>query len=76
MNRTLGRRLGYAGLPLLFLLHNDFWLWDDRRIVLGLPAGMTYHVGFCVAATAVMLLLVNYAWPEHLEVEDPDEERR
>lgn len=63
------RRLALAGLPALFVLHNDFWLWDNPRIVLGLPIGMLYHVTFCVAATLVMQMLITHAWPEHLEIE-------
>ena len=69
MKRTAGRRLALAGLPLLYILHNDFWLWDDPRLVLGLPVGLTWHVIYCFAATGVMLLLVRHAWPDHLEVD-------
>lgn len=65
------RRLAWAGLPILFLLHNDFWLWGDGRLLLGLPVGLTYHVGFCLAAWGVMAALVAWAWPRHLEVEEP-----
>lgn len=70
MRRT-GRRLALAGLPVLFIAHNDFWLWDDPRIVLGLPVGMTWHVAYCLVATAVMAWLVRAAWPAHLEVQAP-----
>lgn len=41
-------------LGLLFLLHNDLWLWNDGRIVLGLPVGLLYHVGYCVVAALVL----------------------
>ena len=70
MNRKPGRRLALAGLPVLLILHNDFWLWDDPRFLLGLPVGLTYHALFCLAATGVMVLLVRRAWPAHLEVEE------
>jgi hypothetical protein len=70
VSRALGRRLALAGLPALFVLHNDFWLWDDGRFVLGLPVGLTYHALFCLAATGVMVMLVRHAWPAHLEVEE------
>ena len=76
MKKRLLRVLGWAGLLVLFVLHNDFWLWDDPRMVLGLPVGLTYHAVFCIAATVVMWLLVTYAWPAHLEVEPRDQERR
>ena len=62
----------FGALGLLYLLHNDLWLWDDPRLVLGLPVGLAYHVLFCVAAAVVLALLVVYAWPEHLEVAEDD----
>ena len=68
------RRLLYAGLLLLFVLHNDLWLWDDPRRVLGLPVGLTYHVGLCLATAALLWVLVRRAWPEALQ--DTDEEER
>jgi len=66
--------MALAGLPALVLLHDDFWLRDDARIILGLPAGMLYHVFYCLAATGVMMLLVFWAWPDHLEVEPEPED--
>jgi hypothetical protein len=58
---------------LLLLLHNDVWLWNDGSLVLGLPVGMTYHVGYSLAAFLLFLLLVSFAWPRHLEAgEDED----
>lgn len=53
----------YAALGLLFVLHHDFWFWDEPRLVLGLPAGLLYHVLYCVAAAALMALAVRRAWP-------------
>ena len=67
------RRLLYLGLFVLYLFHNDLWLWDDADLVLGLPVGLLYHVAYCLAATGLMALLVNYAWPSEL---DAEEERR
>ena len=61
--RRLWATLLYAALAALYLLHNDLWLWNDRRLVLGLPIGLAYHLGFCVAASAVLTLLVVLAWP-------------
>ena len=63
MNRRRWATLLYAALAALYLLHNDFWLWNDSRLWLGLPAGLVYHIGFCVAASAVLALLVLFAWP-------------
>ncbi len=61
----------YAALVVLYLLHNDLWLWNDSRLVLGLPAGLAYHIGFCIAASVVLTLLVIHAWPDHLDSETP-----
>jgi hypothetical protein len=61
------RRLLFAALVLAFLLHNDTWQWDDARTVAGLPVGLAYHVGFCVAVALLMGLLVRFAWPRDLE---------
>jgi hypothetical protein len=53
----------YALLGVLYLLHNDVWLWNDARLVFGLPMGLVYHFFFCIAVSAVLGLLVVYAWP-------------
>jgi hypothetical protein len=63
----------YAGLAVLYLLHNDLWYWDDSSLVLGLPVGLLYHIGFCVAASVMMMLLVNNAWPRYLKAKNPEE---
>jgi hypothetical protein len=66
-----GIRRGLYGLAvLLCLLHQDFWFRGDARRILGLPVGLTYHVLYCVAAAGLMVLLVRYAWPRHLEPDD------
>ena len=66
MTSSLIRRLLYATLVLLFVLHNDLWLWDDATRWLGLPAGLTYHLLFCAVTTCLLWLLVRHAWPSHL----------
>ncbi len=63
MSRWPVRGLLYVALLLLFLLHNDLWLWNDARPLLGLPVGLTYHVLYCLAVALLMLLLVRFAWP-------------
>ena len=60
-------------LGILYLLHNDLWLWDDGRLVAGLPAGLVYHVGFCAAAAVMLYLLVTRAWPAHLDRQGEDQ---
>lgn len=63
----------YAGLVTLYLLHNDLWFWNDSSLVLGLPVGLLYHIVFCVAASVMMMLLVNNAWPRHLKATGQEE---
>lgn len=67
MTKAVRSRLLYAALVVLFLLHNDLWLWNDSRRVLGLPAGLAYHIGFAFVTSIVLALLVIQAWPEQLE---------
>ncbi|MCI0415909.1 hypothetical protein L0222_24295 [bacterium] len=59
----------YIGLVLLYLLHNDLFLWNDECLIRGIPSGLAYHLVFCVAATLLMTALTRYAWPEGLEVD-------
>jgi Protein of unknown function (DUF3311) len=67
--------LVYLAVPVLYILHQDWWNWDSQQLVLGLPMGLAYHVGFCVAASCLMYCLVRCAWPSHLEVEAADARR-
>ena len=52
------RRVFLFGVLLFYLLHNDLWLWNDARLVLGLPVGLVYHLAYCLAAAALMGLLL------------------
>lgn len=63
MTATAVRRLAYAALPVLYLLRNDFWFWNDASRFLGLPVGLSYHVLFCAAVVLTMWWLVRTAWP-------------
>ncbi len=63
-------------VALLFILHQDFWLWSDRTLVFGfMPVGLLYHAGFSVAAALVWLLAVKFAWPKTIEDWATDEKR-
>ena len=66
MSRAAVRRLLLAALLLVFVLHNDFWQWDDATPLWGLPVGLTYHIVYCLVAALLMWLLVRFAWPEEL----------
>ena len=74
MKKSFPRWVLYLALFVLYLLHNDLWFWDNPRLALGLPVGLLYHVGFCVVASLLMILLVTYAWPRHLEVNEEEKE--
>ena len=58
------RRILFFVLLVLFVVRHDLWLWNDDRILLGLPVGLLYHALFCLVVSMVMALLVRYAWPE------------
>ena len=51
--------LFYCLIVLLFLLHNDFWFWETPQLILGLPVGLLYHIGFCIAVTVLMAIFVK-----------------
>lgn len=53
----------WIAVALLALLHHDVWFWHRPRFVLGLPAGLLYHLAYCLAAAALMALAVRFAWP-------------
>ena len=58
---------------IVYLLHQDFWLWSDRSLVLGfLPVGLAYHAGYSLLAAGMMALLVRFAWPAQLERDTPE----
>jgi hypothetical protein len=58
----------YVVVAVLFLLHQDFWLWDSRTIVLGfLPVGLAYHLVFSLLSAAVWAVAVKVAWPTQWE---------
>jgi hypothetical protein len=59
--RAHGALAAVCRLAMLYLLHNDLWLWNDGRMWMGLPAGLLYHIGFCVAASVTLALLVTLA---------------
>ena len=58
---------------IVYLLHQDFWLWSNRSLVLGiLPIGLAYHAGYSLLAAGMMALLVKFAWPAELESDVPE----
>ena len=60
---------------IVYVLHQDYWQWADRSLVLGiLPVGLAYHAGYCILAACLMAVLVKTAWPAELEESVPDTE--
>ena len=55
----------------LYILHQDIWYWNVARpLIFGfLPIGLFYHAAYSVAVSVLMLLLIKYAWPSHIERE-------
>lgn len=63
-----GRIVITVGVLVLLILHQDWWLWDDRTLVFGfMPSGLAYHVGYSIAAASLWALAVRIAWPSELE---------
>lgn len=48
-----------VALVAYYLLHQDVWLWNEPQLVLGLPAGLAYHLAYCVGAALLMLALLR-----------------
>ena len=62
---------------LLFILHQDFWLWDNKTLVFGfMPIGLAYHAGFSVAAALLWAAALKWAWPSDIEAwaDEPNDE--
>ena len=61
----------------LYALHQDVWFWNDATpLVFGvLPIGLFYHVCFSIACSALLWLLVRFAWPAHLESANREREQ-
>jgi hypothetical protein len=61
----------------LYALHQDLWFWRTARPLLFgfLPVGIWYHLGFTLAVSFVMWLLIKHAWPAHLEEEFENQEK-
>ena len=56
-------RIALILLMVLFVLHNDFWFWNNAQLVLGIPIGLFYHIIYCFIVTGVMFFLVKKFWP-------------
>ncbi len=72
------KTLGLSALILAFyVLHQDFWNWRTTQpLAFGfLPVGLWYHALYTLGCSALLWLLIQIAWPSHLENSvDPEEE--
>jgi len=64
----------------VYVLHQDFWNWKraDPLVFGFLPVGLAYHAGYSILAAILMAVLMNFAWPKHLEnvsASDPEREQ-
>lgn len=73
----MNRLLLAVVVAVLYLLHQDLWLWrEPRPLVFGfLPIGLAYHGAYCIAVSLLMWTLTRIAWPAHLESAADDETR-
>jgi hypothetical protein len=58
-----------ALLPAGWLLHQNFWMWRDDALVLGVPVNFLYHIVLSLGFAAIMLAVVKRAWPDYLDRE-------
>jgi len=68
------KKLIYALIVLLAILHQDFW-WraDHQTLVLGfVPVSLAWHIGVSIVACLLWGLACRYCWPDDL-VNDDDE---
>ncbi len=55
----MNRALVAAILIALYILHFDFWFWHRPQVLLGLPVGLLYHVGYCVVVAITLAALTR-----------------
>ena len=74
---TTRRLLLTVAVIAVYALHQDIWFWRTARpLVFGfMPIGLFYHACFSVLAALLLGALVKFAWPGHLEDEEPGDRR-
>lgn len=56
----------------LVVLHQDYWRWNDSRLIAGfLPYPLAYHTGLSVAAALLWWLATIWCWPASPDAEQP-----
>ncbi|MBT3667523.1 MAG: hypothetical protein HN548_08600 [Opitutae bacterium] len=63
-----GKKVIWLLFFVLFLLHQDFWWWDESALVFGfLPVGLAFHASFSIACALLGWAAIKFAWPHKLE---------
>lgn len=58
----------YSLILILAILHQDFWFWNDARLVFGfMPVGLAYHGLYSVMASLAWALALYQCWPYEIE---------
>ena len=55
-----------AIVPAVVVVYLNYWMWDDARIVLGMPANLLYHIVLSLSLAPIMLVVVRRAWSAYL----------
>ncbi len=53
-------------VPAVVVVYLNYWMWDDARIVFGMPANLLYHIVLSLCLAPIMLVVVRRAWPAYL----------
>ena len=71
-SRRAGPRVIAVLAVLLLILHQDYWFWTNKTLVLGiLPMGLFWHVCISLAAALTWYLATHIAWPIHGQGREP-----
>ena len=61
-------KLAWGLVLVAFVLHFDFWAWDDDTLVFGfVPMALAYHAGISILAAISWALVVRFDWPDGIE---------
>ncbi len=62
------RYVVWSLVALLVILHQDYWQWDNGRLIFGfLPYPLLYHSALSVGAAVVWWMATGYCWPTDLD---------
>ena len=62
------KKVVYGLVVLLAIIHQDFWWWDNKKLVfVFMPLGLFYHALFSCMAAGVWAMAIKWAWPSEIE---------